>query len=129
MKSLPPELLGLLQACKDAPEDNEPRLVLSDWLEEHGDPDRAEYVRLQALTRDGTAELTLGPSYYLPEGPRVEARLDRLKEERLPGWLGPLAAAAKAKRIEDDGGLFCLVATPEQLIADAPADLPGDVRP
>src|SRR4051794_11797729 len=108
MPSLPPPLLGLLQACKDSPEDNEPRLVLSDWLADHGDPDRAEYVRLRALTREGTVALTLGPDYYAPETLIVRARLDRLKE-RLPGWLGPLAATGK--RVEDDGGLFCLVAT------------------
>jgi uncharacterized protein (TIGR02996 family) len=42
-----PELQRLLQACKDEPDDDGPRLVLSDWLEEHGQTDRAEFVRLQ----------------------------------------------------------------------------------
>jgi uncharacterized protein (TIGR02996 family) len=40
-------LLGLLRACKAAPDDDAPRLVLADWLEEHGDPERAEFIRLQ----------------------------------------------------------------------------------
>jgi uncharacterized protein (TIGR02996 family) len=38
---------GLLQAILDAPEDDAPRLVYADWLEEHGDADRAEFIRVQ----------------------------------------------------------------------------------
>src|SRR3954447_12536788 len=41
------ELVGLLAACKDAPDDDAPRLILADWLEEHGEADRARFVRLQ----------------------------------------------------------------------------------
>lgn len=29
------------------PEDNAPRLIYADWLEDHGDPDRAEFIRGQ----------------------------------------------------------------------------------
>jgi uncharacterized protein (TIGR02996 family) len=36
------------------PDDDVPRLVFADWLEEHGDADRAEFIRLQcAIARDG----------------------------------------------------------------------------
>jgi uncharacterized protein (TIGR02996 family) len=42
-----PELLALLNACRAAPADDTPRLVLADWLDEHDDPDRAEFVRVQ----------------------------------------------------------------------------------
>ena len=38
-----PELLALLQGCKEAPDDPLPRLILADWLEEHG---LADWVRL-----------------------------------------------------------------------------------
>src|SRR5437660_12362611 len=38
---------ALLQAVIEAPEDDGPRLVLADWLEEHGQPERAEFVRTQ----------------------------------------------------------------------------------
>jgi uncharacterized protein (TIGR02996 family) len=41
-----PTLAGLLRACKDEPFDDARRLVLADWLEEHGDADRAEFLRL-----------------------------------------------------------------------------------
>jgi uncharacterized protein (TIGR02996 family) len=38
---------ALLLAIIDAPEDDTPRLVYADWLEEHGEPDRAEFIRVQ----------------------------------------------------------------------------------
>src|SRR5262245_40315679 len=41
-----PDLDGLLQSCKGAPDEVAPRLILADWLEEHGEADRAEFVRL-----------------------------------------------------------------------------------
>jgi uncharacterized protein (TIGR02996 family) len=37
---------GFLAAILAAPLDDVPRLVFSDWLEEHGDTDRAEFIRL-----------------------------------------------------------------------------------
>jgi uncharacterized protein (TIGR02996 family) len=47
-----PEVAAFLAAAKDEPEDDAPRLVLCDWLQEHGDEHdaaRAEFVRLQCL--------------------------------------------------------------------------------
>ena len=41
-----PELRALLTACHREPDDDTPRLVLADWLEERDDP-RGELVRLQ----------------------------------------------------------------------------------
>jgi uncharacterized protein (TIGR02996 family) len=38
---------ALYRAILAAPDDDAPRLVWADWLEENGDPDRAEFVRLQ----------------------------------------------------------------------------------
>ena len=29
------------------PDDDAPRLVFADWLDDHGDADRAEFIRLQ----------------------------------------------------------------------------------
>jgi uncharacterized protein (TIGR02996 family) len=45
-----PEVAAFLAAAKDEPEDDAPRLVLCDWLEENGDANdaaRAAFVRLQ----------------------------------------------------------------------------------
>src|SRR5262245_2593359 len=38
---------GFLAAIRAAPDDDTPRLVYADWLDEHGDPDRAEFIRVQ----------------------------------------------------------------------------------
>jgi uncharacterized protein (TIGR02996 family) len=38
---------GFLGASRERPEDDAPRLIYADWLEEHGQSDRAEFIRLQ----------------------------------------------------------------------------------
>jgi uncharacterized protein (TIGR02996 family) len=38
---------AFLQAIIEAPHDDTPRLIFADWLDEHGEADRAELVRLQ----------------------------------------------------------------------------------
>jgi uncharacterized protein (TIGR02996 family) len=38
---------GFLQAILDDVEDDALRLVYADWLEEHGQPERAEFIRVQ----------------------------------------------------------------------------------
>jgi len=38
---------ALLAAIRAAPEDDAPRLVYADWLEEHGQPEWAEFIRVQ----------------------------------------------------------------------------------
>lgn len=38
---------GFLRAIVDSPEDDLPRLVFADWLEERGEGDRAEFIRAQ----------------------------------------------------------------------------------
>jgi uncharacterized protein (TIGR02996 family) len=38
---------ALLQGILDAPEDDAPRLVFADWLDDNGEPDRAEFIRAQ----------------------------------------------------------------------------------
>jgi uncharacterized protein (TIGR02996 family) len=38
---------GFLQAILETPDDEAPRLIYADWLEDNGDPRRAEFIRLQ----------------------------------------------------------------------------------
>jgi uncharacterized protein (TIGR02996 family) len=42
-----PELLALLRACKQAPDDDTPRLILADWLEDNGRVAHGQLMRLQ----------------------------------------------------------------------------------
>lgn len=56
-----PELLALLETVKDQPDDDTPRLVLADWLDEQGnklDTARAAFIRKDiAIAREGRAPL------------------------------------------------------------------------
>src|SRR6476660_8352291 len=49
---------ALLAAIRQAPADDAPRLVYADWLDEHGQPERAEFIRIQCeLARRKTKAL------------------------------------------------------------------------
>src|SRR4051812_39778098 len=41
------DLHALIRACKAEPEDDAPRLILADWLEEHAEEERATFIRRQ----------------------------------------------------------------------------------
>jgi len=76
-----PDLHNLLLAARDNPEDAAARLVLADWLEEHGDEAdraRAELIRLQSVLEGegGTRELY--------------DRQEKLIASYRGVWLGPL---------------------------------------
>jgi uncharacterized protein (TIGR02996 family) len=77
-----PELRSLIQGCKDAPDDDLPRLVLADWLEENGEGDRAEFVRLSV--RLSAQEIPLGDEAV------TLARLHELYSRNADRWLGGL---------------------------------------
>jgi len=53
-----PEWLALCQAVVKQPEDDLPRLMAADWLEEHGQAERAEFIRVQLeLAKEPTPAL------------------------------------------------------------------------
>ena len=68
-----------LRAIAAAPDDDLPRLVYADWLDEHGDPDRAEFIRAQC-------ELARLPDDD-PRRPGLEDREHDLLAEYEPAWL------------------------------------------
>jgi uncharacterized protein (TIGR02996 family) len=84
-----PEVLAFLRDIKANPEDDTPRLILADWLEERGDP-RGEYVRLEcALAR------------MQPTHPRWQAAYTRRQElwqRHATEWVGPLPGWAWDRR-------------------------------
>jgi uncharacterized protein (TIGR02996 family) len=74
---------ALLRAVLADPEDDAPRLIYADWLDEHGDCDRAEFIRLQiALARDGK------------DDPRLRQREHQLLTAHGPRWAGALEGTA-----------------------------------
>src|SRR5262245_50578595 len=79
----PPEVLGLLADSKDNPEDDTPRLILADWLEDHGDAERAEFIRAQCRLA--------GLPWHAPGWAALARRQRQLLERHRAAWLGPLA--------------------------------------
>lgn len=113
-----PELQSLLHGCKDAPDDDNPRLVLADWLEEHGEPDRAEFVRLSL--RLAADEIPKGE-----EAPAL-ARLNELSSRNADRWIGGLRDCGD--RLSFRRGLLELRADLDQLRA-VPSAAPPDALP
>lgn len=104
-----PELLGLLDAVLDAPGDDGPRLVMADWLEDHGDEAQAEFIRVQCALAQ--LEAKSGHSKITPLAWSCkcavceEAKpLRRRERELLKGhalyWLAALHPAVDPERCE-----------------------------
>jgi uncharacterized protein (TIGR02996 family) len=76
---------AFLRAIAGAPADDAPRLVYADWLDEHGRPERAEFIRLQCeLARPRTAPARRR---------RLTARVQELLDAHRRRWLGGLAGS------------------------------------
>src|SRR5436190_8371110 len=98
---------GFVSAIREAPDEDGPRLIFADWCEDHGDPERAEFVRLQCrLARmkeedAGRAEL--------------QERERLLLAEHGTRWAAPLAGMVRGCRFRrgfiedveiDEAGIF-----------------------
>jgi uncharacterized protein (TIGR02996 family) len=73
---------AFLQAITEDPDDDTPRLVYADWMEEHGQPERAELIRVQC-------RLAQTPSDD-PERPTLLERERVLLTEHEAAWVEPL---------------------------------------
>jgi uncharacterized protein (TIGR02996 family) len=73
---------AFLQAVLANPNDDGVRLIYADFLEEHGQPERAEFIRLQCTL----AKLP----YADPRRPALQARELELLRLHQEAWLGPL---------------------------------------
>ncbi|HEY7157809.1 MAG TPA: TIGR02996 domain-containing protein [Gemmataceae bacterium] len=73
---------AFIQAIRETPNDDAPRLIYADWLEEHGQADRADFIRVQcrlAQTPDTSAER-----------PALMERAEELLRRHWEEWVGPL---------------------------------------
>jgi uncharacterized protein (TIGR02996 family) len=88
---------AFLDAIREQPDDDAPRLVYADWLEEHGQPQRAEFIRVQCERA------------RLPEGSSraydLERREAALWAAHAAAWLGPLAPMVTDRYIDELIGL------------------------
>jgi uncharacterized protein (TIGR02996 family) len=106
-----PRLLGLLRQAKLCPEEDRPRLVLADWLDDLGEHPRAELVRLQLRLAPGAAALDAG------ERAGLESRCRGLVNVHGGAWLGPLWRYGPAPAAWHRG-LLCL-SPPRRVGAEA----------
>src|SRR5262249_47228372 len=73
---------SFLQDIIENPAADCPRLAFADWLEEHGQADRADFIRVQCEL----AKLAEND----PRQPLLERRSQELLEEHAQEWLKPL---------------------------------------
>jgi uncharacterized protein (TIGR02996 family) len=73
---------AFLATILEHPDDDAPRLVYADWLDEHGEGDRAEFIRLQIRL----ARLAEGD----PDYPAVRARAEDLRHVHHVEWVNEL---------------------------------------
>lgn len=102
-----PELLAFLEAVKEAPGDDLPRLILADWLEERGDL-RADFIRAQVL------------GFRLPASDPERRRLEDWAADRLArhavAWQGRLPELLGGHQ-QFHRGLIHLVISPGVLLS------------
>ncbi|OWK42282.1 TIGR02996 domain-containing protein [Fimbriiglobus ruber] len=77
---------ALLTAVAAAPDDDLPRLVYADWLEEHERTVRAEFIRLQCEI----ARLEVGPRTIVDQNVALWKRQQELLDGHREELLGPL---------------------------------------
>src|SRR5262245_38343099 len=90
--SIADERAALIAAIREAPDDDAPRLVFADWLEERGDEAdlaRAEFIRIQ-ITR---ARLPIEDERHS----ELQARELRLLKRWAPAWCGSHFAFKKLR--------------------------------
>lgn len=74
---------AFLQAICANPEDDTARLVFADWLDEHGNADRAEFIRVQIRMNAISPTGTSIPKELLQEWYELESRANELQR---PEW-------------------------------------------
>lgn len=74
---------GFLHAIRETPDDDAPRLIYADWLDDHDQPERAEFIRLQCRLA--------GLDEYAPERPALLRREYELFADHGADWAARLA--------------------------------------
>lgn len=80
---------AFLAAIRETPDDDAPRLIFADWLEDNGDPERAEFIRL--LVRAAA----MAPGFS-----RLREQAGELLARNWRAWVLPLHQAVGASAYE-----------------------------
>jgi uncharacterized protein (TIGR02996 family) len=98
---------GFLHALRDDPDDDASRLIYADWLDDHGDCERADFIRLQVRL----SQIKPGD----PERPALAALSQEAVKAETERWLGARPSFLKAWSFR--GGLL------DRLVLDASATM------
>ncbi len=108
------DVLAFLRECKDNPDDDTPRLVLADWLQDNGDEHdsaRGDCIRAQCEA----AQLALRHPHWA----ELQERISRLSNAHAPFWLGRLQEVPHARSFRR--GLLQLTLMARDLAAASPS--------
>src|SRR5262245_30857565 len=75
---------ALIRATVEDLYDDTPRLVYADWLDEHGDPNRAEFIRVQCELEP------MRDRYEIDRAAELHSREDELLRKHEKAWLGTM---------------------------------------
>ena len=103
---------AFLAAIRDKHDDDLPRLIYADWLEEHGEPQRAEFIRLQCAAARGEPSALSAAAAH---------RMVVLESAHRADWLGP--AGGDVFRAEFRRGFVEHAVLPAALFLRAGAEL------
>jgi uncharacterized protein (TIGR02996 family) len=89
----------LLRAIESEPDDDAPRLIYADWLEENGDEDRSRFIRLQCeySRRFPNRGWPLAPH---PEADALATEIEGLLARHRDAWTAGLPKWARGERFE-----------------------------
>jgi uncharacterized protein (TIGR02996 family) len=115
---------AFLQAICDRPDDDTPRLIYADWLEDHGDPQRAEVIRVECEMATLCDEDGLPPGEE--ECPRFHELLARSRElwrANADRWLGRLPELFEVEENNTERGFLNTVTVSPRQFARHAAEL------
>jgi uncharacterized protein (TIGR02996 family) len=87
-----------LKAILAAPEDDALRLVYADWLQENGQPERAEFIRAECEQATIHSDPTVGPNRW--DNPRfweLQERVSELYDRHAATWFAELFKAHRGE--------------------------------
>jgi uncharacterized protein (TIGR02996 family) len=111
---------AFMRAIIDRPDDDSPRLIYADWLEENGETERAEFIRLQCARSSARTQTSVRPEAVLRE-------MDLLEHYQAQ-WTPRIAQLAKSLQASFNRGFIehvlvearAFVAGADQLFAQSP---------
>ena len=110
---------ALLNAIAAHPEEDTPRLMYADWLDEHGDPIRAEFIRVQCAVK----QLEQRPAEEQKQHVHLYRRQEEFLDLHRRDLLGPLGADLNYFDVIFDRGFVSELTMPAPVFLRHAADI------